>query len=205
MMSGSFNLVLLVAIKNWKILMATGMLSIASGVYIVFISFEIYSEIPLLLGFTFIMACFSGVVFSLNAESHDIWITYLIYAGLLFTLEIFLFIYYNINVLLFVIGSLSLFRFVQLFGAIHELKKYKMVTWRLIFIISLLGVLFSVVLVINPMLPLGMSESTMIAVAFLLFGISSMLLAKELRKVNRFHCSIERLVKELKEKDILYR
>lgn len=204
MITSSFNPVLMVTMKNWKLLMFTGILSVASGVYISFISSEIFSELTILLGFTFILACLSGVVFSLQLKSEDIWIAYLIYAGLLFVFGVFMMIYYNIDILLFILGSLSLFRYVQLLGTVQELRKFDNIRWGIISILCILGGLFSFVLILSPVFNISISESILTALSFILLGGSSMALAGELRKINNFHNNIRRLIKDLKEKDILY-
>lgn len=145
-----FNPVLMVTMKNWKLLMFTGILSVASGIYISFISSEIFSELTILLGFTFILACLSGVVFSLQLKSEDIWITYLIYVGLLFVFGVFMMVYYSIDILLFILGSLSLFRYIQLLGTVLELRKFDNIRWGIISRLCTLGALFFICFNLKP-------------------------------------------------------
>ena len=157
-----------------------------------------------MLGFTFILACLSGVVFSLQLKSEDIWITYLIYVGLLFVFGVFMMVYYSIDILLFILGSLSLFRYIQLLGTVLELRKFDNIRWGIISRLCTLGALFSFVLILSPVLHIRISESILTALSFILLGGSSIALAGELRKINNFHYNIKRLIKDLKEKDILY-
>ncbi|HFK5586390.1 TPA: HdeD family acid-resistance protein [Elizabethkingia anophelis] len=206
MMSEYSNPVFLVAMKNWKILLVTGMLSIASGLYIFFIPFEIYPGLSILLIFTFIMACMSGIVFSLQDGSVDIWTSYLVYAGLFFALEIFMITYYNIDLMLFVFGCLSLFRSVQFFFTILELRKYNTIQRSTVTLICIPGVLFSIVLILNPVISAAfLPENIMIGISFIMIGALSLFLVLVLRKLNRFHNNLENLVKDLREKDILYK
>ncbi|HCD9236144.1 hypothetical protein [Elizabethkingia anophelis] len=198
----SFDPLVLVAIKNWRILMFTGMLSVVLGIYIFNITYDIYTELSLLLAFTFIMASLSGISFSLHNQVSDIWTGFLVYAGSIFAFEMFMMIYYNVNLLFFTLGSISLFHYVQLLGTVNELKRCNDADHRLINWTCILGITFSVPFIFSPLLNLKISKNFTIGLLFTVLGISSFFLAIELRRIDLFYKRIERLLKDLKEKDV---
>lgn len=124
--------------------------------------------------------------------------------GLLFVFGVFMMVYYSIDILLFILGSLSLFRYIQLLELCWNYASSIISVGELFQDFALWELCFSFVLILSPVLHIRISESILTALSFILLGGSSIALAGELRKINNFHYNIKRLIKDLKEKDILY-
>ena len=102
----------------------------------------------------------------------------------------------SIVILPFVVGFTLLFFSLLLLGFSLEMKNLGIICWGNAAILSVLGVIISFMLIVNP-LTSGISLVIIIGVAFILSGVSSIVLAFDLRKVKRIP---EKLSSELKHK-----
>lgn len=185
MLSDSFNTNLEHAISYWYLLMISAGVSISAGLYILIIPEEIYIREPLdlLLEVVFITSGLCGAIFSMHPLKYiSSWLGYLVYAILILILGAYLFEHLG-NSLSFVIGFTSLFRYGQLLDTAFSLKRYGNFDWKKIALISLAGLVLGIVFIINPLFKI-VSVMFMVSSSFVMIGISSLLLAVELKKAN---------------------
>ena len=96
----------------------------------------------------------------------------------------------------FFIGFSLLFRSFQGLGFAFELKNYGVIKWGNLAILSILGIVFSFLLIANPIFT-GISLVVMTALSFIFVGISAIVLAFQLKKLKTLP---GKLRKELKDK-----
>lgn len=94
------------------------------------------------------------------------------------------------------VGFSLMFRSVQGIGFAFDLKSYGVLQWGNLALISFLGLIGSVILILNPVLA-GISLVVITAVAFIFSGISAIILAFNLKKLKNYPNKIS---KELKDK-----
>ena len=99
-------------------------------------------------------------------------------------------------VLPFVVGFTLMFRSFQLLGFSFDMKSLKMLNWGNVALTSVIGILFSFLLISRPIFT-GMSLVTLTALAFIFVGISTILLSLDLKKLKNFP---EKISHELKDK-----
>ena len=89
-----------------------------------------------------------------------------------------------------------MFRSIQGLGFSFELKNYGSLKWGNLAIASILGLVFSIILLFNPIFT-GISLVVMTALAFIFSGITGIVLGFQLKKLKALPSKIR---KELNEK-----
>lgn len=95
-----------------------------------------------------------------------------------------------------VVGFTLMFRSIQGLGLSFELKNYGSLKWGNLAIASILGLVFSIILLFNPIFT-GISLVVMTALAFIFSGITGIVLGFQLKKLKALPSKIR---KELNEK-----
>lgn len=186
MLSDSFLTNLKIAVNNWYLLMVSGVFSAFAGLYILMVpqEFFVYRPLNLLLEIVFITSGLCGAIFSLHPLKYiSSWLGYLVYAILIFILGVYLFENLG-NSLSFVIGFTSLFRYGQLLDTAFGLKRFRGFNWRIIAFTSLTGLILAILFIIYPLFKIA-PIVFMICFSFIMIGMSSILLAIELKKVDQ--------------------
>jgi len=98
-------------------------------------------------------------------------------------------------VLPFIVGFTLLFRSIQGLGFAFELKNYGNLRWGNLAIASVLGIVFSVILLVNPVFT-GISIVIFMALALIFVGISVIVLSFQLKKIKNLPAKMS---KELRE------
>jgi uncharacterized membrane protein HdeD (DUF308 family) len=166
--------------------MIIGILFIFFGFYIFSTPLKSYLTLSVFFSCSFIVSGIFDIYFSIqNKDSITGWGWYFV-SGLL-TLVIGIYLISNpiasLSVLPFFIGFTMLFRSFQLLGHSFELRNLKILKWGNLAIISVLGIVFSFILLFNPLFA-GFSIVWITAITFISVGISSIVLSFNLKKLK---------------------
>ena len=186
-------------IKHWYVPAIIMALFIVLGGYLFTVPESAYLSLVMLFSISFLASGIMEIFFSVqNKDELDGWGWYL--ASGIFTLLIGVILITKpvvaATTLPFFIGFSLLFRSFQGLGFAFELKNYGVLRWGNLAIVSVLGIILSFLLIVNPIFA-GISLVVMTALSFIFAGIVSIVLAFQLKKLKTFP---ERINKELKEK-----
>ena len=186
-------------VKNWYIPAIIGVLFILLGGYLFSVPVATYLTLTIFFSLTFLFSGILEIVFSVqNKDELEGWGWYL--TSGIFSLLIGVALVAKPEVaattLPFFIGFSLLFRSFQGLGFAFELKNYGVIKWGNLAILSILGIVFSFLLIANPIFT-GISLVVMTALSFIFVGISAIVLAFQLKKLKTLP---GKLRKELKDK-----
>lgn len=158
-----------------------------------------YLSLVLFFSASFLVFGIMELVFAIqNKDNLDNWGWYLV--GALLDLFVGIILFFQPQVafvaLPYFVGFSLMFRSVQGIGFAFDLKSYGVLQWGNLALISFLGLIGSVILILNPVLA-GISLVVITAVAFIFSGISAIILAFNLKKLKNYPNKIS---KELKDK-----
>ncbi len=176
------------ALKHWYISLIIGLLFIALGIYIFFVPLETYLTLSLVFCLSFVASGILDIYFSIeNRKILSNWGWYFVGGLLSLAIGIYLFIYPNIsiNILPYIVGFTLLFRSFQLLGFSFELKELKLLNWGNLALTSVLGIIFSILLLASPSFT-AISLVILTALAFIFVGISSITLSFNLKKIKDY-------------------
>ena len=187
------------SVKHWYIPLIIGIILMAAGIYVFMVPLETYLTLTVLFSISFIVIGLLDIFFSIR--NHKIlqgWGWYLVGGLLSLAGGIILSIYPGISIVIlpFVVGFTLLFFSFHLLGFSFEMKSLGILNWGNAAILSVLGVIFSFMLIVSPLIS-GISLVTITGVAFIITGVSSIILSFDLRKVKKIP---EKLSSELKNK-----
>lgn len=174
------------SVKHWYIPLITGIIFIALGIYIFTVPVETYVVLSLFFSLSFIISGLFDIFFSVrNSKILLGWGWYLVGGLLSLAMGVFLMIYPNLSVAIlpFAVGFTLLFRSFQLLGFAVDLKNLKISSWGNIAIVSVLGIIFSFMLMAHPIFG-GFALVLLTAFSFIVIGISSILLSFDLKKAK---------------------
>lgn len=187
------------SVKHWYIPLIIGIILIAAGTYVFTVPLETYLTLSVLFSISFIIIGLMDVFFSIR--NHKIlqgWGWYLIGGLISMAGGIILSIYPGISIIIlpFVVGFTLLFLSFLLMGFSFEMKSLGILNWGNAAILSVLGVIFSFMLIVRPLMS-GISLVTVTGITFIITGVSSIVLSFNLRKVKKMP---EKLSSELKDR-----
>lgn len=187
------------SIKHWYIPLIIGIILIALGIYVFTVPVETYLALAVLFSISFIVKGILDIFFSI--QNHKIlqgWGWYLVGGLLSLAVGIILSIYPGISIvtLPFAVGFALLFFSFLLLGSSFEMKSLGILSWGNAAIVSVLGIIFSFMLIVSPLFS-GISLVTLTGLSFILTGISSIVFSVNLKKAKRIP---EKLSSELKNK-----
>ena len=186
-------------VKHWYVPAIIGVLFVLFGIYIFATPLATYATLAILFSISFLVSGIMEIFFSVqNKDEIEGWGWYL--AGGIFSTLVGLMLVANPGIsavtLPLVVAFTLLFRSIQGLGFAFELKNYGSLNWGNLAIASILGLLFSGLLLFNPVFA-GMSLVVMTALAFIFSGIAAIVLSFQLKKVKNFPAKAG---KELQEK-----
>lgn len=185
------------SVKYWYLPLILGILLIVSGIYVFTVPLETYVTLSVLFSISFVVSGLFDIIFSLNnRKAISGWGWYLVSGLLSFLMGIYLIIYpgISITILPFVAGFALMFRSFQLLGFSFDLRDLGVLRWGNLAIWSVLGIILSFMLIANPFFS-GISLVVLTAMAFIFAGISSIVLAFDLKKIKDFPKKLSRDVK----------
>ncbi|WP_317619466.1 HdeD family acid-resistance protein [Empedobacter stercoris] len=176
-----------------------GGLLIVFGIYIFTTPLETYATLTMLFSLSFLFSGIAETFFSVqNRKIIEGWGWYL--TGGIFNSVIGLMLLSRPEISAFtlplVVGFTLMFRSIQGLGFSFELKNYGSLKWGNLAIASILGLVFSIILLFNPIFT-GISLVVMTALAFIFSGITGIVLGFQLKKLKALPSKIR---KELNEK-----
>ncbi|MBW1619018.1 MULTISPECIES: HdeD family acid-resistance protein [Empedobacter] len=186
-------------VKHWYVPAIIGVLFIVLGGYLFTVPEATYFSLVILFSLSFLFSGILETLFSIQNRSElEGWGWYL--ASGIFSLLIGLLLVIKPAVaattLPFFIGFSLLFRSFQGLGFAFELKNYGIMKWGNLAILSVLGIIFSFLLIANPIFT-GISLVVITALSFISIGISAIVLSFQLKKLKTLP---GKLKKELKDK-----
>tara|TARA_R110000744_G_scaffold325657_2_gene431495 strand:- start:11113 stop:11748 length:636 start_codon:yes stop_codon:yes gene_type:complete len=187
------------AVKYWYIPLIVGILFIALGIYVFTVPVETYVTLSYLFSISFIVFGLAETFFSVsNRKSLSNWGWFLVGGILNLLIGIYLIANPGISVLVLplVVGFTMLFRSFQGLGFAFDLKDYGILKWGNFALLSVLGILFSFGLIMNPIFT-GLTLVSLTATVFILLGILGITFSIKLKKVSELPSKIDR---ELKQK-----
>lgn len=187
------------SVKHWYIPMIIGIILIAAGIYVFTVPIETYLALSVLFSISFIIIGLLDIFFSIrNRKILQGWGWYLVGGLISLAGGIILSIYPGISIVIlpFVVGFTLLFLSFLLMGYSFEMKSLGILNWGNAAMLSVLGVIFSFMLIVSPLIS-GISLVTITGVSFILIGASSIALSLDLRKVKKIP---EKISSELKNK-----
>lgn len=186
-------------VKHWYVPAIIGVLLIVFGIYIFTTPLETYGTLTMLFSLSFLFSGIAETLFSVqNRKIIEGWGWYL--TGGIFNSVIGLMLLSRPEIsaltLPLVVGFTLMFRSIQGLGFSFELKNYGSLKWGNLAIASILGLVFSIILLFNPIFT-GISLVVMTALAFIFSGITGIVLGFQLKKLKALPSKIR---KELNEK-----
>ncbi|WP_415542729.1 HdeD family acid-resistance protein [Empedobacter stercoris] len=176
-----------------------GVLLIVFGIYIFTTPLETYATLTMLFSLSFLFSGIAETFFSVqNRKIIEGWGWYLTGGILNTVIGLMLLSRPEISAftLPLVVGFTLMFRSIQGLGFSFELKNYGSLKWGNLAIASILGLVFSIILLFNPIFT-GISLVVMTALAFIFSGITGIVLGFQLKKLKALPSKIR---KELNEK-----
>jgi uncharacterized membrane protein HdeD (DUF308 family) len=176
-----------------------GIILIAAGIYVFTVPIETYLTLSVLFSISFIIVGLLDIFFSIR--NHKIlqgWGWYLVGGLLSLAGGVILSIYPEISIVVlpFVVGFTLLFTSFLLLGYAFEMKSLGILNWGNAAVLSVLGVIFSFMLIVSPLLS-GVSLVIITGASFIITGGASIVLSFDLRKLKKIP---ENLSSDLKNK-----
>lgn len=186
-------------VKHWYVPAVIGALLTVLGIYLFTVPLETYATLAVLFSISFLVTGILETWFSIqNKEELEGWGWHLTSGLFSLTIGILLVAKPEISAvtLPMLVGFSLLFRAFQGLGFAFELKNYGVLKWGNLAIASVLGIIFSFVLIFNPAFT-GISLVVMTALTFIFVGISGIVMAFQLKKLKNFP---QKITKQLREK-----
>lgn len=186
-------------VKYWYVPAIIGALFIILGGYILTVPESAYFSLVILFSLSFLFSGILEIWFSVeNRDELEGWGWYLTSGIFSLILGVLLLAKPAIAsvTLPFFIGFGLLFRSFQGLGFAFELKNYGVLKWGNLAIVSILGIVFSFILLANPIFT-GISLVIFTALSFIFVGVYAVVLSLQLKKLKTFP---QKLKKELKDK-----
>lgn len=186
-------------VKHWYVSAIIGVLFIAFGLYVFTVPVEAYESLVLLFSLSFLISGILDIWFSVeNRDELEGWGWYLASGILSLLIGILLFAkpLTAAAVLPVFVGFVLLFRSFQGLGFAFELKNYGVMNWGNLAILSILGIVFSIILLANPIFT-GLSLVVFTVLTFIFVGISAIVLSFQLKQLKTFPTKVK---KDLKDK-----
>ena len=174
------------AIKYWYLPLIVGIIFIGVGIWTFRTPLQSYAALSFIFSISFLVSGISEIYFAIaNREEIDNW-GWTLALGLLGAIVgILLLINPDVSAatLPFFVGFVVLFRSVYAIGAAIDLKNYKIMDWGYLMAIGILGVIFSFILLWNPLFA-GMTLVFWTALLFIISGAFSIYFSLMLKKTN---------------------
>jgi len=187
------------SIKYWYLPLIVGLLFIALGIYVFMSPLESYVTLSLVFSISFVISGLMEIYFSIsNRDEIDNWGWNLVFGMLTLAVGVLLLMHPGISltILPFYIGFLLMFRSIMAMGYALDLKNYGVLDWGNLMIMAILGLIFSFILVWNPLFA-GMTVVVWTALALIAVGIYNIYASIKLKKLKNMP---KKISKELKDK-----
>ena len=186
-------------IKYWYLPAVIGVLFILMGAYLFSVPAATYFSLAIFFSLSFLFSGILEILFSIqNRKELEGWGWYLTSGIFSFLIGVVLVSQPGIaaTALPFFVGFSLLFRSFQGLGFAFDLKNYGVMQWGNLAVLSILGIIFSFLLISNPIFA-GISLVVLTAMSFIVTGVYAIVLSFQLKKLKSFP---GKLKNELKDK-----
>lgn len=174
--------------KNWWIVLVLGIILIVTGICTLPSPLQSFIALSIVFSISFLTSGILEIYYDLNNQNKiPNWGWNLAFGILTTMVGILLLIHPKISIatLPFYVGFVIMFRSIMAIAWATNLKNYTDVNVTSIMFMGILGLLFSFILLWNPILA-GLTVIVWTALAFLLIGGTSIYISLKLRKINTF-------------------
>jgi len=181
-------------VKHWYIPLIVGLLFIGLGLWTIFRPAESYLGLAILFIVAFIVGGLLDIIFAVtNKDELDGWGWELANGILMFVIGIIMAMKPELSIvtLPFYIGFVIMFRSIMAISSSIELKKYGVMDWGNLMAMGILGLIFSFILLWNPMFA-GLTIVVWTGLALITIGGYAVYFSLKLKKLHH-------LAKEIKE------
>jgi uncharacterized membrane protein HdeD (DUF308 family) len=175
-------------IKHWYLILLLGIIFIVAGIWVFITPAAAYFTLCVFFSVTFLITGVIEIYFSiLYRKALDSWGWSLVFGILDFLVGVILISQPQISiaVLPLFVGFVVLFRSIMAIGWAIELKKYKTLNWGMSLTAGILGVLFSLILLWNPVFA-GLTLVFYTGFAFVMVGIFQIYRSLSLRSLKKY-------------------
>ncbi|HLO80282.1 MAG TPA: DUF308 domain-containing protein [Chitinophagaceae bacterium] len=174
------------SIKYWYIPLIIGIILLLVGFYVFATPATSYLTLSVIFSLSFLASGILQVAFSIaNRNQLYGWGWYLA-GGILYTLCGLILISrpdISITTLPFVVGFFVMFKSVNILAWAFDLKNLGIIQWGNIAIVGILGIIFSFILIWNPVIA-GLSLVSCTALAFIFAGIAAIMVSVKLKNIK---------------------
>lgn len=174
------------AVKQWYLPLIVGILLVILGFYVLATPLTSYLALSFVFSISFLFSGLMEIIFALNNKNEiEGWGWYLA-GGILNTLFGLLLLSnpaISLATLPFVIGFFVMFKSVQYLSFALDLKQYGIKNWVWILVFSILGMIFSFILLWNPVFA-GLTIVIWTGIAIISAGLASCILSFQLKKLK---------------------
>ncbi|GAB3424788.1 HdeD family acid-resistance protein [Niabella aquatica] len=185
-------------VKYWYLPAIIGVLFILMGAYLFSVPAATYYSLTILFSLSFLFSGALEIIFSIqNRKELEGWGWYLTSGIFSFLVGIVLVARPEIaaTTLPFFVGFSLLFRSFQGLGFAFDLKNYGVMQWGNLAVLSILGVIFSFLLISNPIFT-GISLVVLTAMSFIFTGVYAVVLSFQLKKLKTFPGKLKNELKD---------
>ncbi len=185
-------------INNWFIPLIVGLIFMGIGIACFFQPADAYLGLAFIFRLAFVIIGISEIVFAIsNREEMKNWGWLLVFGILNLLIGILMFTYPEVSeqTLPFFIGFLVLFRSIMAISLSLDMKDDGILDWGNMMVLGVLGVLFSFLLIFNPVFA-GMTAVFWTGIVLVFAGATSVYFAFQLRKVKRLPKKVSKDLKD---------
>ncbi|MFV0606399.1 MAG: HdeD family acid-resistance protein [Niabella sp.] len=185
------------SIKHWYLALITGLILIATGIWTFFSPLESYVALSVIFSISFIVSGIMDMAFAIaNRKEIDGWGWSLTLGIFTFLVGVMLVINPEVSMLTlpFYVGFMLMFRSFSGFGMALDLKNYGVMEWGTLMVLSVLGILFSFILIWSPSFA-GMTIVFWTGLLFITAGAFNVYIAIKMRRMHKKWDNISKEVK----------
>jgi len=175
------------SIRHWYLLLIAGLLYIAVGIWVFRTPLSSYLGLALLFSISFLASGISEIIFSIsNRKELDSW-GWKLALGMLTTIMGWILLVsplLTMATLALYVGFVVLFRSIMAISFAIELSNYGVKQWGWLLLIGILGLIFSYILICNPVFA-GFTLVYWTGLALIILGIFSIYISTQLNKLNK--------------------
>ncbi|SMO60471.1 Uncharacterized membrane protein HdeD, DUF308 family [Saccharicrinis carchari] len=186
------------AVKLWYVPLLVGLFFVGLGIVAFTWPLGSYAVLAMVFSFSFLLSGISEIIFSVaNKNNMENWGWYLAFGIITFILGFLLLADpgASMTVLAFYIGFTILFRSISSISFAMDVKRHGSRQWGWLLVLGILGALFSIILLVNPLLA-GMTVTFWIGFMLLFSGLFSIYFSFQLKKLHRHTKNISAELKD---------
>ncbi|MDD3738790.1 MAG: DUF308 domain-containing protein [Lentimicrobiaceae bacterium] len=173
------------AIKRWYLLLIVGIVFVILGIWTIATPLSAYTALSIVFALGFIVGGITEIGFVLGNKYYN-WGWALALGILSIIVGVLLLLNPAVSMLTlsFYVGFTLLFRSVSGMVSAYEMKQYGILDWGTLMLIAVLGLIFSFILLCNPVFT-SINVVVWTALAFIVLGAYTIYYSFKLRKLNK--------------------